>query len=54
MGLSGSGVNEENYIVSESWIAWLIDDSIGTILSVPFCPLPFCPGTAQTNEEKIT
>jgi len=35
MGLSGSGINEENHniIVSGSWIAWLIDDSIGTILS---------------------
>jgi len=38
MGLSGSGINEENHIVSVSWIAWLIDNSIGTILSVPFCP----------------
>jgi len=37
MGLSGSGINEENHIVSGSWIAWLIYDSIGTILSVPFC-----------------
>ena len=45
MGLSGSRINEENRIVNESWIAWLIDDSIGTILSVPFCPLPFCPRT---------
>ena len=34
------------HIVSGSWIAWLIDDSTGTILSVPFCPLPFCPRTA--------
>ena len=33
MGPIGSGINEENYIVSGSWIAWLIDDSIGTILS---------------------
>jgi len=43
MGLSGSGINKENHIVSGSWIAWLIDYSFGTILSVPFCPLPFCP-----------
>jgi len=41
MGRSGSGINEENHIVSGSWIAWLIDYSIGTILFVPFCPLPF-------------
>src|SRR6218665_2942009 len=41
MGLSGSGINEENHIVSGSWIALLIDDSIGTILSVPFCPYHF-------------
>ena len=46
MGLSGSGINEENHIVNGSWIALLIDDSIGAILSVPFCPLPFCPRTA--------
>jgi len=26
-------INEENHIVSGSWIAWLINDSIGTILS---------------------
>jgi|SRR6218665_549487 len=45
MGLSGSGINEENHIVNGSWIAWLIDDSIGDILSVPFCPLSFCPRT---------
>ena len=43
MGLSGSGINEENYIVSGSWIAWLIDDSIGTILPIPFCPYHFVP-----------
>ena len=43
MGLSGSGINEENHIVSGSWIAWLIDDSIGTISSVPFCPYHFLP-----------
>ena len=43
MGLSGSGINEENHIVSGSWIAWLIDDSIGTILFVPFCPYHFVP-----------
>ena len=42
MGLSESGINEENDIVNGSWIAWLIDDFIGAILSVPFCPLPFC------------
>ena len=48
MGLSGSWVNEENHIVSGSWIALLIDDSISTILSVPFCPLPFCPRTPPT------
>jgi len=45
MGLSGKGINEENHIVSGSWIACLIDDSIGTILSVPFCSQPFCPRT---------
>ena len=33
MGLSGSGINEENHIVNGSWIAWLIDTSIGAILS---------------------
>ena len=43
MGLSGNGINEENYIVSGSWIAWLIDDYIGIILSVPFCPYHFVP-----------
>ena len=43
MGLSGSGINEENLIVNGSWIAWLIDDSIGAILSVPFCPYHFVP-----------
>ena len=43
MGLSGSGINEENYIVSGTWIAWLIDDSIGTIFSVPFSPYHFVP-----------
>ena len=36
MGLSGSGINEENHIVNGSWIAWFIDD-----LSVPFCPYHF-------------
>jgi len=41
MGLSGSGINEENDIVSGNRIAWLIDDSIGTILSVPFVPYHF-------------
>ena len=43
MGLSGSGIYEENHIVSGSWIALLIDDSIGTILYVPFCPYHFIP-----------
>jgi len=43
MGLNGSGINEENHIVNGSWIAWLIDDSIGAILSVPFCPYHFVP-----------
>ena len=34
MGLSGSGINEENHIVRGGWISWLIDDSIlRTILS---------------------
>jgi len=33
MGLRGSVTNEENHIVSGSWIACLTDDSIGTILS---------------------
>ena len=41
MGLSGSGIKEENDIVSGSWIAGLIVDAIGTILSVPFCPYHF-------------
>ena len=41
MGLSGSGINEENHNVNGSWIAWLIDDSIGAILPVPFCPYHF-------------
>ena len=54
MGPSGSGIYEENHIASGSWIACLIDDSIGaiffrTILSVPFCPLPFCPRTVGPN-----
>jgi len=48
MGLSGSGINAENHIVIGSWIAWLIDNSIGAILSVPFCPLPFCPRTKES------
>jgi len=43
MGLSGSGINEENHIVNGSWIASLIDDSIGAILSVPFCLCHFVP-----------
>ena len=43
MGLSGSGINEESHIVNDSWIAWLIGDSIGTILSVPFCSYHFVP-----------
>src|SRR6218665_1387796 len=41
MGLSGSGINEETHIVSGSWIAGLVDDSIGTILSMLFCPYHF-------------
>ena len=41
MGLSGSRINEENHIVSGSWIAGFIDDSIDIILSVPFCPYHF-------------
>jgi len=41
MGLSGSGINEENHIFSGTWIAWLIDGSIGAILFVPFCPYHF-------------
>ena len=49
MGLSGSGINEESHIVGGSRIAWLIDDSIGTILSVPFCPISFCPRTQSIN-----
>ena len=36
MGLSGSGINEENHIVNGSWIAWLIDNSISAILSVGY------------------
>ena len=43
MGLSGSGISEETHIVSGSWIAWLICDSIVTILSVPYCPYNFVP-----------
>ena len=43
MGLSGSGINEENHMVNGSWIALLIDDSIGAILSVPFCLYHFVP-----------
>ena len=43
MGLSGSGINEENHFVNGSWIALLIDDSIDAILSVPFCPYHFVP-----------
>ena len=45
MGLNGSGINEENHIVSGSWIARLIDDSVRKILSVPICSLPFFPRT---------
>jgi len=41
MSLSGSGINEENHAINGSWIAWLIDYSIGAILSVPFCPCHF-------------
>jgi len=37
MGLSGSGINEENH------------DSIGTILSIPFWPLPPCPRTNKNS-----
>src|SRR6218665_1997767 len=48
MGLSGSRINEENHIVNGSRIACLIHDSIGAILSVPFCPLPFCPRTLRS------
>jgi len=33
VGLSGSGINEKNHIVSGSWIVLLIHDSIQTILS---------------------
>jgi len=35
----------KNYIVSGSGIDRLIDVFIGTVLSIPFCPLPFCPRT---------
>ena len=48
-----AGLMEKSHIVSGSWIAWLIHDSIRTMLSVPFCPyhcvcyhfvrIPFCP-----------
>jgi len=31
--------------ISRSCIAWLIHDSICTIFSVTFCPLPFRPRT---------
>ena len=48
MGLSESGINEENNFASGRWIASLIDDSIGTILSVPFCNLSFFPRTRPT------
>ena len=51
MGLSGSGIDEENHILSGSWIAWLIDDSIGIILSVPFYPPTFCLRTAKTTDK---
>jgi len=54
MGLSVSGINEENHIVNRSWIAWLIADSIGAILSVPFCPLPFCPRTPWNPYTSLT
>ena len=47
MGLSGSGITEENHIVNGSWIAGLIDDSIGAILFVLFCPR-----TRQANRQK--
>ena len=59
MGLSRSGIKDENHIITGSWIAWLIDDSIGTILSptilsVPFCPLPFCPRTHEVSQIEPT
>jgi len=40
MGLSGSGIKEENDIVSGSWInCWCYRyHSVRTILSIPFCP----------------
>jgi len=38
MGLSGSGINEENHIVNGSWIVPCL-----MILSVPFCPYHFVP-----------
>jgi len=41
MGLSG--INDKNHIVSGSWIAWIIHDSIRTILSIPFRPWPPLP-----------
>src|SRR6218665_1400640 len=47
MGLSGSEIYEKKSYYQWSWIASLIDYSIGTILSVPFCPLLFCPRTSQ-------
>jgi len=59
MGLSWSGINEENHIVSGNWIALLIDDSLGAILSVPFVrtilfPIPICPRTdSSTNLQPV-
>jgi len=39
----------KNHVVNKSWIDWWLYPwyFIRTILSVPFCPLPFCPRTLQ-------
>ena len=41
MDQSGSGIDEKNHIVSGIEIDRLIDDFIGTVLFVPFCPYHF-------------
>ena len=53
MGLSGREMNEENHIVNGSWIAWLIDDSIGAILSVRFCPYYFVIEPSITPQAQL-
>ena len=48
----------KNHIVNGSGIDILIDDFIGKVLSVPFCPyhfvcIPFCPRTLETPYKSV-